>query len=117
MTWRSLVKVLGSAPNSPPPSIAACSDLSQPGHDSLDPIWTRCACPDWALETGPQPGINRLAFTGPLQNNRNALEVLAGAISWRFKSPLRTIFNNLQALLKSGRASSVVTNAASMTNL
>jgi hypothetical protein len=36
---------------------------------------------------GPSRQINKLAHHGPLQKSPNPVEVLAGAISWGFKSP------------------------------
>ena len=39
------------------------------------------------LWNGRSRRIKHLARSGPLRNARNALEVLAGAISWGFKSP------------------------------
>src|SRR5438552_7058155 len=39
---------------------------------------------------GPTRRINNLEPSGPHQHTQNQLEVLAGASSWAFKSPLRT---------------------------
>ena len=39
------------------------------------------------LRTGPSRQINSLGRSGPPRNVLGALEVLAGAISWGFKSP------------------------------
>jgi len=62
---------------------------------------------------GPQWRINGLERPRPLQNARYPLEVLAGAISWGFKSPSpHHNFNNLRPSSKSRCISSVVTDAA-----
>ena len=44
-------------------------------------------CRRFGQENGPERKIRNLASSGTPQNARNQLEVLAGAISWGFKSP------------------------------
>jgi hypothetical protein len=53
----------------------------------LDLIWTLCPPPIQAARARSVTKNQMFSRYRPLQNTRNTLEVLAGAISWGFKSP------------------------------
>jgi hypothetical protein len=59
----------------------------------LDLIWTLRPRPSRAALDRPRMTNQYVGRCALLQNTRNMLEVPAGAISWGFKSPLRTIFS------------------------
>src|ERR1017187_134957 len=63
----------------------------------LDLIWTLCPPPIQAARARSVTKNQMFSRYRPLQNTRNTLEVLAGAISWGFKSPSpHHIINRLQ---------------------
>jgi hypothetical protein len=75
---RSSARVLAVAPR--------CS-LRPANGLSLDLIWTLCAGRRGPLGNGLSYEINKLHRSGTLETAAVQLEVVAGAISWGFKSP------------------------------
>jgi hypothetical protein len=53
----------------------------------VDLIWTLCPRPIQAARARSVTKNRMFSRSRPLQNTRNALAVLAGAIPWEFKSP------------------------------
>lgn len=64
----------------------------------VDLVWTLCPRPIQAARARSVTKNRMFSRSRPLQNTRNALAVLAGAIPWGFKSPSpHHIFTNLAA--------------------